>query len=186
MLANHQSIASKLAPTTAGQHYTPHQHIMQPPIHLIRPPPQGSALRKGRVSETGRVYLLTTVVEGRRPVFADWRIGRMLVAELRAAHESGQANSFAWVVMPDHLHWLLSLQEGTLGMLMQRVKSRSSIAINAALHRADRFWQKGYHDHAMRVEEDLPAMARYVVANPLRAGLVGSLRDYPLWDAAWL
>ena len=159
---------------------------MQPPVHLVRPPPQGSALRKGRVSETGRVYLLTTIVEDRRPVFADWRIGRMLVAELRAEHESGRVNSLAWVAMPDHLHWLLTLEEGTLGKLMQRVKSRSGIAINAALHRADRFWQKGYHDHAMRAEEDLPAMARYVVANPLRAGLVGSLRDYPLWDAAWL
>lgn len=159
---------------------------MPPPVDLIRPPPQGSALRKGRVSETGRTYLLTAAVDHRRPVFADWRIGRMLVAELRAEHDSGRVNSLAWVVMPDHLHWLLSLQEGTLGTLMQRVKSRSAIAINAALHRADQFWRKGYHDHGMRVEEDLPAMARYVVANPLRAGLVGSLRDYPLWDAAWL
>lgn len=159
---------------------------MNPPANLIRPPPQGSALRKGRVSETGRVYLLTTVVEGRRPVFADWRIGRLIVAELRAEHQSGRVNSLAWVVMPDHLHWLLTLEEGSLGKLMQRVKSRSAIAINAALHRADRLWQKGYHDHALRTEEDLPAVARYVVANPLRAGLVSSLRDYPLWDAAWL
>jgi hypothetical protein len=29
-------------------------------------------------------------------------------------------------------------------------------------------------------------MARYVVANPLRAGLVKRLGDYPLWDAIWL
>jgi hypothetical protein len=29
-------------------------------------------------------------------------------------------------------------------------------------------------------------MARYVVANPLRAGLVQTLRNYPLWDAVWL
>jgi len=159
---------------------------VQPLAHVIRPRPQASALRKGRASETGRAYLLTTVVAGRRPVFANWRIGRILVAELRSEHESGRVNSLAWVVMPDHLHWLLTLQEGTLGNLMQRVKSRSAIAINAAIHRADRFWQKGYHDHAMRAEEDLPAMARYVVANPLRAGLASSPGDYPLWDAVWL
>lgn len=150
------------------------------------PPPHASALRRGRVCERGRAYLLTTVVENRRPVFADWRMGRLLVAQLRAEHEGGRVQSHAWVLMPDHLHWLLTLEEGTLGALMQRVKSRSAIAINAALQRRDRFWQKGYHDHAARADEDLHNLARYVVANPLRAGLVSSLRDYPLWDAAWL
>jgi REP element-mobilizing transposase RayT len=143
-------------------------------------------LRQGRVSETGRAYLLTTVVAGRRPIFADWHIGRLLVARLRAEHEAGRVHSLAWVVMPDHLHWLLVLEQGSLDGLMQRVKSRSAIAINAALQRSDQFWQKGYHDHAARAEEDLQGMARYVVANPLRAGLVTSLRDYPLWDAKWL
>jgi len=29
-------------------------------------------------------------------------------------------------------------------------------------------------------------MARYIVANPLRAGLVERIGDYPLWDATWL
>jgi hypothetical protein len=28
--------------------------------------------------------------------------------------------------------------------------------------------------------------ARYIVANPLRAGLTRRLGDYPLWDAIWL
>lgn len=47
-------------------------------------------------------------------------------------------------------------------------------------------WQANYHDHAMRNEEDLPSLARYIVANPLRAGLVARIGDYPLWDAVWL
>lgn len=148
--------------------------------------PHASLLRKGRVSEIGRAYLLTTVVEGRRPLFADWRVGRRVVAELRAEHLAGRVESFAWVLMPDHLHWLLALREGDLETLMRRVKSRSAIAVNDALGRGGRVWQKGYHDHAARAEDDLRAMARYVVANPLRAGLVASLRDHPLWDSTWL
>jgi hypothetical protein len=32
----------------------------------------------------------------------------------------------------------------------------------------------------------LLAMARYIVANPLRAGIAHSLADYPHWDAIWL
>jgi REP element-mobilizing transposase RayT len=47
-------------------------------------------------------------------------------------------------------------------------------------------WQEGYHDHALRQEEDIKQIARYIVANPLRAGLVQSVADYPLWDAIWL
>jgi REP element-mobilizing transposase RayT len=66
------------------------------------------------------------------------------------------------------------------------VKSRSAIEINRLLGRRGRIWQKGFHDHAIRKEEDLRAVARYVVANPVRAGLVQSVRDYPHWDARWI
>jgi hypothetical protein len=38
----------------------------------------------------------------------------------------------------------------------------------------------------LRQDEDVARVARYVVANPLRAGLVKRIGDYPLWDAAWL
>jgi REP element-mobilizing transposase RayT len=47
-------------------------------------------------------------------------------------------------------------------------------------------WQNGFHDHALRQEEDLAEVARYIVANPLRAGLVERLGDYPHWHAIWL
>ncbi len=70
---------------------------------------------------------------------------------------------------------------------MQNVKSRSAIALNKASGRSgEKLWQKGFHDHAVRAEEDLASVARYVVANPLRAGLVKRIGDYPLWDAIWL
>ena len=47
-------------------------------------------------------------------------------------------------------------------------------------------WQRGFYDHAIRREENLRNVARYIVANPLRAGLVQQIGDYPLWDAIWL
>ena len=46
-------------------------------------------LRKGRFSERGRIYLLTSVVHGRQPIFVDWQLGRLVVAEFqRAEHEA--------------------------------------------------------------------------------------------------
>jgi REP element-mobilizing transposase RayT len=88
--------------------------------------------------------------------------------------------------MPDHLHWLVELHERSLDELMRRIKSNSGRLINRRLGREGPLWQDGYHDRALRTDEDLQVAARYVVANPLRAGLVGRLGDYPHWDAVWL
>jgi len=143
--------------------------------------PQGANLRKGRVSEQGRVYLVTFVVRERRPIFQDFAVGRLLVRELKSADAAGLSQTWAFVVMPDHCHWLLSLESRSLSSLVGRVKARCAKGIGQGP-----LWQPGFHDHAARQEEDLQAMARYIVANPLRAGLVSRVADYPLWDAAWL
>jgi putative transposase len=151
------------------------------------PPSQrGKDLRNGRYSETGRIYLLTSVTFGRQPLFNDWRIGRLVVDQFRNAEQKGLANSLAWVVMPDHFHWLVELKKGSLGMLMRRIKAGSALGVMRAGQTPFRVWQKGYHDRAIRREEDLQSVARYIVANPLRAGLVRRVGDYPLWDAVWL
>ena len=146
----------------------------------------GKDLRKGRYSEPGRPYLVTTVVENREKLFKDFWLARLLVAELRATTDQGIVESLAWVIMPDHLHWLLIPKAVALKIVMQRTKSLSALSINRALGRRGPVWQKGYHDRALRREEDLLAMARYIVANPLRAGIARSLADYPHWDAIWL
>jgi REP element-mobilizing transposase RayT len=145
-------------------------------------------LRRGRYSERGRVYLLTTVTAGRRPLFRSLPLARAVVVCLRYPHDRGQVVSHAFVVMPDHIHWLVQLQGNqTLAGLMGPVKTFSARRINAHRNLAGcPVWQPGFHDRALRQEEDLEAMARYVVANPLRAGLVTRIGDYPHWDAVWL
>jgi REP element-mobilizing transposase RayT len=150
------------------------------------PHPNSHLLRRGRYSESGRGYLITAVVHQRRRIFGDWRIGRLLVDEFRRAQEQKSVNSMAWVIMPDHFHWLVQLEQRSLAQLMQSIKSRSTLTINHALNQRGAFWQTGYHDRAIRDGEDLLPFARYIVANPLRAGLVKKIGDYPLWDACWL
>ena len=148
--------------------------------------PQAHRLRAGRHSEIGRVYLLTAVTHERQPIFKDWRMGRLAVHEFRRTQETGNATALAWVVMPDHIHWLVELHNGDLPKLMQVTKSRCARLINQQRGFSAPVWQKGYFDRALRREDDLKAMARYIVANPLRAGLVARIGDYPLWDAIWI
>ncbi|WP_040070525.1 REP-associated tyrosine transposase [Pseudomonas batumici] len=148
--------------------------------------PHSNRLRAGRYSQSGQIYLLTAVIEDRNPALADWKTGRLLVRQFRQAQAEGSADSLTWVVMPDHFHWLIELKNSSLPELMLATKSRSAREINAHLGRSGRLWQKGFHDRAIRREEDLLAVARYIIANPIRAGLVKRVRDYPLWDAIWL
>ena len=148
--------------------------------------PASHRLRCGRYAESNRIYLLTTNTFRRTPVFESFTLGRLVVNQFRIAQHQGIAKSLAWVVMPDHFHWLVELQQGSLGDLMQKTKSLSTKAVNQSTGRKMTLWQKGFHDRSLRREEDLVKVARYVVANPLRAGLVEKLGDYPLWDAKWV
>ena len=150
--------------------------------------PHGHALRKGRVSVAHQIYLVTCVACDRQPVFQDLQAGRHVVQSLRYASVSGRAETLAYVVMPDHLHWLLSLGDRVfLSAVVGSMKRYSACRINETRHLAGGcIWQRGFHDHALRCDESVQNVARYIVANPLRAGLVRRLGDYALWDAVWL
>ncbi|AXM94882.1 REP-associated tyrosine transposase [Pseudomonas plecoglossicida] len=150
------------------------------------PDHRGCLLRQGRCSQPGRLYLLTSVTHCRSPLFRDFHFARLVTKSLRQADQDRDCLSLAWVIMPDHVHWLIELQDVTLGTLMCRFKSRSSHALRKAGARAVPVWQAGYHDHALRREEDVSSAARYIIVNPVRAGLVSKVGDYPHWDAIWV
>ena len=142
--------------------------------------PRGSQLRRGRHSEPGRLYLITAATLNREQVFSELINARWVVQTLKNEASAYHVQTWAYVVMPDHLHWLMQLNEENLSTVVGRVKRVSAARLGR------RVWQSGFHDRAVRQEEDLRAMARYVIANPVRAGLVESVADYPHWDAIWL
>lgn len=134
----------------------------------------------------GQVYLVTVVCEGRRSRFTRFDVACAVARELSRADSWQDARLFAWVLMPDHLHAMIQLGDVPLGRVMQQVNSRTARVANAQGQEQGRVWQPAYHDHALRAEEDMRRAARYLVANPLRAGLVEHIGDYPFWDAIWL
>ena len=148
--------------------------------------PHGVDLRKGRFSEANRIYHITTVSHQRQPLFTDFDMAQCVIYALRMSDAIQQTNTLAYVLMPDHLHWLFQLQSNDLSSAVRRVKSKSAFEINRCCGGHGQRWQRGFHDHALRKDEDVKKVARYIVANPLRAGLVKSIGDYPFWDAIWL
>lgn len=89
--------------------------------------------------------------------------------------------------MPDHWHGLIQTTDGEpLSGLVQKLKSNTARRVRLAQAAPMRVWSKAFHDHALRAEEDLRGIARYVVLNPVRAGLAARVGDYPYWNAIWL
>jgi putative transposase len=149
--------------------------------------PGHAALRKGRVSLSNTAYLITATSENREPLFAHFPAACSAARCFEDATLLRESRMLAWVLMPDHAHWLLQLGGAdSLGAVIGRLKSASSRYTNRILSRTGPLWSKAFHDHALRAEEDPQVVARYIVANPLRAGLVRRIGDYPFWNAVWL
>lgn len=146
-----------------------------------------AALRNGRASICNTAYLITTTTQNREPLFLHFPAACVAARCFEDAALLRSNRMLAWVLMPDHVHWLLQLGEtDNLGDIVGRLKSASSRHANQSLNRTGSLWSKAFHDHALREEQDLQAVARYIVANPLRAGLVKRIGDYSFWNAIWL
>ena len=74
--------------------------------------------------------------------------------------------------------WSDSLVKAPWPKVMHTLKSYSAHGLSVAGVETP-VWQKGYHDHGLRDDEDYGARVRYVLQNPLRAGLVQRVEDYP-------
>jgi REP element-mobilizing transposase RayT len=148
--------------------------------------PGNKALRKGRVSEPGRIYLVTAVAWNRATLFADYRVARRVSRILDSKKTWRHADCLAWVLMPDHCHALVQLHDdGDLSMLMRKMKSLVKLDFRDQ-GRTSPVWQRAFHDRALRQEDDLRDAARYLVANPVRAGIVQRVGDWPYWNAVWV
>ena len=148
---------------------------------------RGRLLRRGRSSLPGHYYHVTTTTAQRAPLFLDFYAASAVARCFDSAALQGDAMTMAWVVMPDHAHWLLRLGErDSLASVVNRIKSSSARESNRASGRTGPVWARGYFDRVVRTDDDLTTVASYLVANPVRAGLVSTIAAYPFWNTAWL
>jgi len=98
----------------------------------------------------------------------------------------------AAVVMPDHVHMLLSpLRDddgNTYGQaeILNSIKGAAAHSVNRALHRTGRVWQDESFARIVRSDEDVREKGEYICANPVRAGLVLDEDAYPYLWPSWV
>jgi putative transposase len=97
----------------------------------------------------------------------------------------------AFIIMPDHIHGIIWLHDMPVGdgvgdglrpsptkhgltEIVRALKSFSARRINEARGtQGQPFWQRGFYDHIVRVENDLEQIRQYILENPQRASLKG-------------
>ena len=82
--------------------------------------------------------------------------------------------------MPDHLHVLVEGKSETANSRRYADRFRQLSGFHFKRLRSRRLRQEGYFDHVLRAEEATIAVVRYIVLNPVRAGLCTDAKTYPL------
>ena len=125
-----------------------------------------------------RYFLTFCTFERQRHFVIRERVDLVLTQILRAAAEEGFA-VVAYCFMPDHVRLLI---EGTSldsdgRRFIRKAKQYSGFYFKQSL--GGELWQRYGYEHVLRNEEDLLPVARYILENPVRAGLVDRVDDYP-------
>jgi putative transposase len=89
----------------------------------------------------------------------------------------------AYCFMPDHVHLMVSgtSEQSDLKAFVKTWKQSAGYAHKRAVNAP--LWQGGFYDRVLRPEDDRRCLIRYLLNNPIRAGLVSDLRDYAYWGS---
>lgn len=107
-----------------------------------------------------------------------------LVAESLLYRDGKVYDLEAFSIMPNHGHVVFAPLEGSdgkyfsLSTIMHSLKLHTALEANKVLGREGSFWQHENYDHYVRNEDELERIIKYVIYNPVKAGLVD---DWKQW-----
>jgi putative transposase len=130
-------------------------------------------------SYEGKVSVsITACIEDRLRPFKDPSTVEAMIAQLHLACENHLCRVAIYRFMPDHAHVLLQGLSDEARALKAMNQFKEETGRWFASNHPQFEWQTGYHDRIIRAGEFFPA-ARYILFNPIRAGLVEEPGEYP-------
>jgi putative transposase len=125
-------------------------------------------------------YFVTSVARNRVKAFDLKDFGPCAVDALIAIASKFGFAVPAYVVMPDHVHFLVTALE--VGADFKRmVKAwKQKTGYEWSLRHGRPLWQKGYVERVLRDSDNTLSVCRYIIHNPVRAKLVAHPAEYPL------
>jgi putative transposase len=136
-------------------------------------------------TSSGCTYFVTTKTWQSRAIFQVPENSNILIQCILHYRDQGAYHLHEFVVMPNHLHLLLTPAHMTsLEKAMQLIKGGSSHQIHLQRNQKMQIWQPGFHESTVRDADDLHARRQYIHANPVEAHLVERLADWPYSSAS--
>ena len=128
----------------------------------------------------GRIYSITVVANFKREYFLKRRLAMEAIECLKLEREKWGCKVFVYCLMPDHLHFLTSplTSKNSIIDLVNRFKGKST-TISWKYGIKGSLWQRRWYDHILRKDEDIQKIGGYILANPMRRGLVQDYHVYP-------
>lgn len=139
--------------------------------------------RKPRLVVGGLPHHVVQRGNDRRPIFLDDIDRRQYLDWLKESATRLQVAVHSYVLMPNHVHLLLTPLEGAaLSQLMQATGRRYVRWFNDRHRRTGALWEGRFFSSVVEAERYLLACYRYIEMNPVRAGLVAEPGDY-VWSS---
>ena len=130
-------------------------------------------------------YFVTTKTWQNRALFKVDKVAEIVADRLFGCRDRGDFLLHEFVIMPDHLHLLLTPGSTTsLEKAIMMVKGGSSHEIHRMRGHKMEIWQAGFHDETVRDETDYLAKRQYIWMNPVKAGLIERPEDWPFGSAS--
>ena len=130
-------------------------------------------------------YFVTTNTWQKRELFRVRENAEIVLESLLKYRATGAYSFHEFVIMPNHLHLLLTLgPECTLEKAMQLIKGGSSHAIHLMRNHKMQVWQPGFLEWTMRDSEDYRAKQRYIWQNPVVRELVETPEEWTFSSAS--
>ncbi len=132
----------------------------------------------------GATYFVTTKAWQSTSVFQVHEVAEVLIAKLLEYQQRGNYFLHEFVLMPNHLHLLLTpAASTTLEKAMQLIKGGSSHEIHRIRESNSQIWQSGFHESRVMAWNDYKNKADYIYFNPVVAKLVERPQDWPYGSA---
>ena len=126
------------------------------------------------------MFFFTTQTAGRRSLFQTERMAGLFIDVLRDYMRSKKMTVHDFVIMPDHVHLLLTVEDGmTIEKAMQLIKGRFSHRLTKEFGHLGEVWQRGFSEVQVLNRESFMQHRAYIATNPVKEGLVDSPEQYP-------
>jgi len=130
-----------------------------------------------RFHESGETHFITFTCYHRRPLLNSALKRRTFELALERIRRKYQLRVYGYVVMPEHVHVLLSEPERS--SLAQAIKSLKQGVSRRLIGVGDKaFWQQRYYDHNVRSYDSFAGKLRYIHRNPMKRGLCEKPEDW--------